>query len=77
MLLHAIARSDGTRASVSRELLRVRLPDGIFGRFAIDKNGDPTENLLPIFRVTRNAPGSLFPDDPVVTVIRAPARLLR
>ena len=77
VLLDAIARSDGSRASVSRELLRVRLSDGIFGRFAIDKNGDPTENLLPIFRVKRNAPGSLYPDDPVVTVIRAPARLLR
>ena len=77
VLLKAIANSDGTRASVSRELLRVRLRDGIFGPFAFDKNGDPAASLLPIFRVKKNAPGALYPDDPVETVIPAPARLLR
>ena len=76
VLLNAIAHSDGSRASVARELLRVRLSDGIFGPFAFDRNGDPTENLLPIFRVTKNAPEALYPDDRVVTVIRTPARLV-
>jgi ABC-type branched-subunit amino acid transport system substrate-binding protein len=76
VLLKAIAHSDGSRASVARELLRVRLRDGIFGPFAFDRNGDPTDNLLPIFRVTKNAPEALYPDDRVVTVIRAPSRLV-
>ena len=76
VLLNAIAGSDGSRASVSRELLRVRLQDGIFGAFAIDKNGDPTENLIPIFRVAKNAPRAKYPDDRVVTVIQAPIRLV-
>jgi len=56
--------------------LRVRLQDGIFGAFAIDKNGDPTENLIPIFRVAKNAPRAKYPDDRVVTVIQAPIRLV-
>jgi branched-chain amino acid transport system substrate-binding protein len=76
VLLNAIAHSDGSRASVSREVLRVRLRDGIFGPFALDKNGDPTENLLPIFRVSRNAAEALYPDDRVDTVIRARTRLV-
>jgi branched-chain amino acid transport system substrate-binding protein len=77
VLLKAIAHSDGTRESVTRELLRVRLPNGIFGPFAFDKNGDPTESLQPIFRVKKNAPGALYPDDPVERVIPAPAQLVR
>jgi len=77
VLLDAISRSDGTRASVARELLRVRLSDSIFGPFTFDRNGDSTTNLLPIFRVARSKPNVLYPTDRVVTVIRVPARLLR
>ena len=77
VLLDAIAHSDGSRASVARELLRVRLSDGIVGRVAFDRNGDPTHNLIPIFRVPKNAPEALFPDDPVDRVIPTPVRLVR
>ena len=75
-LLAAIARSDGTRASVTRQLLRVRITRGILGRLAFDQNGDPSRNLIPIFRA-RPAPGVLFPEDPVFTVISAPVQLVR
>ena len=34
VLLDAIAASDGTRASVTRNLFRVRVEDGILGSFA-------------------------------------------
>ena len=43
ILLDAIARSDGTRASVSRELLRTRVKDGILGDIRFDRFGDPVE----------------------------------
>ena len=36
LLLDAIARSDGTRASVVSNLLEARVSDGILGTFAID-----------------------------------------
>ncbi len=77
VLLDAIARSDGSRASVARELFRVRISDGIVGRVAFDRNGDPTNNLIPIFRVPKSAPEALFPDDPVDRVIPTPVRLVR
>ena len=76
VLLAAIARSDGTRASVTHQLLGVHITAGILGPLSFDHNGDPTQNLLPIFRA-RPAPGVLFPEDPVFTVISTPAELLR
>jgi hypothetical protein len=41
-MLDAIARSDGTRASVTKELLRTRVRDGLIGSFRFDRNGDTT-----------------------------------
>jgi branched-chain amino acid transport system substrate-binding protein len=76
VLLKAIARSDGTRASVTRELLRVRIAHGILGSIAFDKNGDLRQSLVPIFRA-RPAPGVLYPEDPVFAVLAAPVRLAR
>lgn len=48
VLLAAVARSSGTRASVTRELLKVKVIDGILGSFGFDRNGDMTTNLIPI-----------------------------
>jgi branched-chain amino acid transport system substrate-binding protein len=61
VLLQAIARSDGTRASVTRELLRVRIPDGVLGSVAFDRNGDVTNPRFTIFRLTggRRSPTGL------------------
>ena len=75
VLLAAIARSDGTRASVTRQLLEVRISPGVLGPVSFDRDGDPTQNLIPIFRV-RPAPGVLFPEDPVFTVITVPVHLV-
>lgn len=44
VLLDAIARSDGTRASVTSELFKTNIKNGIMGSFHFDKNGD----ILPI-----------------------------
>jgi branched-chain amino acid transport system substrate-binding protein len=40
IMLGAIARSDGTRASVVKEMFKTRVQNGIMGTFRFDKNGD-------------------------------------
>ncbi len=50
LLLAAIGRSDGSRASVLRELRRAEVRNGILGSFSFDANGDMTVNRMPVFR---------------------------
>ena len=52
VLLDAIARSDGTRASVTRNLFTTRLSNGILGSFWITPTGDTTLNAVAIYRIT-------------------------
>ena len=40
IMLRAIAASNGTRASVSEQLFKVKVKNGIMGTFGFDKNGD-------------------------------------
>ena len=56
VLLDAIARSDGTRASVVRELFATSVTDGLLGSFGFDANGDISESPVTIVRIQR--PGS-------------------
>jgi len=51
VLLEAIARSDGTRASVASQLFKARVHDGLIGDFTIDADGDPTPAPITIVRV--------------------------
>ena len=51
VLLDAIARSDGTRASVVKELFQTRVRSGLLGSFGFDRNGDITESPVTIVRV--------------------------
>lgn len=53
ILLDAIARSDGTRSSVTKELFKTRVENGILGDIRFDKNGDPVEAPVTIYRVVR------------------------
>jgi len=53
LVLDAVARSDGTRASVLDELFRTRVRDGLLGSFGFDANGDTTESPITILRVVR------------------------
>jgi branched-chain amino acid transport system substrate-binding protein len=55
IVLDAIARSDGTRASVLAELRAAEVTDGILGTFRFDDNGDMTPGWVPIVRITRPA----------------------
>jgi ABC-type branched-subunit amino acid transport system substrate-binding protein len=63
ILLDAIARSDGTRASVTRELRRTRIEDGILGEIRFDRNGDLVTAPVTFFRVS----GQRFVVNRVVT----------
>lgn len=51
LILDAIARSNGTRASVAHELLTAKVSDGILGNFAITPNGDTTADAITIYQV--------------------------
>jgi branched-chain amino acid transport system substrate-binding protein len=80
ILLEAIARSDGTRESVTRELLQTTIEDGILGDIKFDEYGDPVEAPVTIFRVVGKRDHSLedyFKGAVVDRVITARAALLR
>jgi branched-chain amino acid transport system substrate-binding protein len=62
LVLAAIARSDGTRASITRELFAIRLTDAPLGPAAIDRNGDVTPATVPVYRI--DPPGT--PGDPLL-----------
>jgi len=80
VMLDAIARSDGTRASVTRELMRPRVAKGVFEPFRIDRNGDTSRQSMTILRpvgaaAKRDRLGIEGAD--VVRVIDVPPSLLR
>ena len=51
VLLAAIARSDGSRGSISAELFNTKVTNGILGSFTINKNGDTSSNPVAIYQV--------------------------
>lgn len=56
LLLAAIARSDGTRGDVTRQLRRVRLTDGPIGAMSFDAFGDPVPRRITLYRVRGSTP---------------------
>jgi branched-chain amino acid transport system substrate-binding protein len=70
VLLRAIAASDGTRESVTRNLFRVRVEDGILGDFEFDANGDTTAAGVTMYRIEKGKPR-------VVDVVTPPRDLVR
>jgi branched-chain amino acid transport system substrate-binding protein len=65
VLLDAIARSDGTRASVVDEVFATKVENGILGSFSFDRYGDIVPAPVGIYRVEN---GELVAHD----VVRAP-----
>lgn len=55
ILLDAIARSDGTRASVLHEVRKTDVRNGIIGDIAFDAKGDVVEGPMTIFRFSRGS----------------------
>ncbi|MBA3367049.1 MAG: branched-chain amino acid ABC transporter substrate-binding protein [Actinobacteria bacterium] len=52
VLLAAIERSDGTRASVVEELFKTKVKDGILGTFNINENGDVAQGKGVVIKYT-------------------------
>ncbi|MFL5893948.1 MAG: BTAD domain-containing putative transcriptional regulator [Thermoleophilaceae bacterium] len=80
VLLDAIARSDGSRASVTRALFRTRLPRTVVGPVRFDQNGDLTSPPVTILRVVAGHGVSrtpYFTGSVVDRVIVPPAGALR
>jgi branched-chain amino acid transport system substrate-binding protein len=50
VLLDAIARSDGGRASVVEELFRTKIENGILGSFSFDRFGDVVPATIGVYR---------------------------
>jgi ABC-type branched-subunit amino acid transport system substrate-binding protein/predicted Ser/Thr protein kinase len=51
IVLAAIARSDGTRASVLEAMRHTRVSDGVLGSFSFDRNGDITPARVAVLRI--------------------------
>jgi hypothetical protein len=80
--LAAIARSDGTRASVNQELRRLELENGILGRLSFDDNGDIDPASFSVLRITggnKRPPGAPedFAGSLVDRVVRVDSSLVR
>jgi DNA-binding SARP family transcriptional activator/ABC-type branched-subunit amino acid transport system substrate-binding protein/DNA-binding beta-propeller fold protein YncE len=56
VLLDAIARSDGTRSSVTRALFRTRVRNGLIGSFSFTPTGDTTKGSVTMIRVQQGKP---------------------
>jgi branched-chain amino acid transport system substrate-binding protein len=81
VVVDAIARSNGTRASVLHELGRTLAAPGLLGGFSFDREGDMTPAVVTILRVTggRGATGlapDFFRGAVVDRTIRVPVGLL-
>jgi ABC-type branched-subunit amino acid transport system substrate-binding protein len=81
LVVQAIARSDGTRASVLEQLKASRVKDGLLGSFRFDRNGDITPATVPILRITGSTPPqaglpSLFQGAVIDRVVEIPRRLI-
>jgi branched-chain amino acid transport system substrate-binding protein len=58
VLLDAIARSNGTRASVARALGTTQLADSVVGRLALDSHGEPLAQPITVVRAEHGTGGS-------------------
>jgi branched-chain amino acid transport system substrate-binding protein len=80
VMLSAIARSNGTRRSVTRALLATCARDGILGNFCFDANGDPTNPSISILQARRPSANNLVgatDGADLVRVIAPPPTLTR
>ena len=59
VLLDSIARSDGTRSSVTRALLNTRVKNGLIGNFSFTPTGDTTTGSLTMIRIKHGRPEPL------------------
>jgi branched-chain amino acid transport system substrate-binding protein len=76
-LLDAIARSNGTRPSITHELLASPQAHNLIGPFSLNPRGDPTPTPIGIYRADSNLPLEPHVDgqgESLVTVVYPPPR---
>jgi branched-chain amino acid transport system substrate-binding protein len=56
VLLDGIGGSDGSRASVTSNVFKTKVTNGILGSFSFDRNGDTTAGAVTIYRIVRGKP---------------------
>jgi len=69
-MITAIARSDGTRASVRDQLLRVRQDKGLLGPVAFQATGDAVPSPVTIVRADRAGGNDAIESHAGATVVR-------
>ena len=71
VLLDAISRSDGTRASVTKELFKTKVTNGILGSFSINANGDTNANPVTIYKIVGGKQKTLKVITPPTNLVKA------
>ncbi|MGZ4353650.1 MAG: branched-chain amino acid ABC transporter substrate-binding protein [Gaiellaceae bacterium] len=71
VLVQAIAKSDGTRASVTANLFKTKVTNGILGSFSINHNGDTTSNPVTIYQVKGGKSTTLKVITPPTSLVKA------
>ena len=74
VLLDALARSDGSRASVTSALLATKIEDGLIGDVSFDADGDVRPRPYVIVRFSRhtNNFNGVLPDGSNIAAVISP-----
>ena len=72
VMLAAIAASDGTRDSVTRQLMAIRVRNGILGSFGFDQHGDKTSPTISVYKVVGGKPATYATLSPPVSLAESP-----
>ena len=70
VLVQAIARSNGTRADVTKQLFKTKIKNGILGSFTINANGDTSSNPVTIYKIKSGQSTTLKVIVPPVSLVR-------
>jgi branched-chain amino acid transport system substrate-binding protein len=70
--LTAISKSNGTRASATSQLFKIKVKSGILGTFTIDKNGDTTLGTVTFGQLTGTGSSDKF-----ITLITPPLKFVK
>jgi branched-chain amino acid transport system substrate-binding protein len=71
VMIDAIARSNGTRADVAKQLFKTKVTNGILGSFTISPNGDTSSNPVTIYGIKGGKSTTLKVITPPTSLVRA------
>jgi branched-chain amino acid transport system substrate-binding protein len=71
VVVAAIAKSNGTRADITKQILGVHIPNSILGNVAFNANGDVASNPVTIYKVTGGKTNTLKVIVPPKSLVKA------